>query len=59
MEAIDKYKKWLAQPGLDPGLRKELEEMDGDESRIRDCFYQELTFGTAGDTGAGPGAAQA
>lgn len=48
METMEKYESWLAQPELDDRLRAELEGMRGDEQRIRDCFYQELMFGTAG-----------
>lgn len=48
MNALGKYRYWLSQPGLDPGLRAELQTMAGDETQIGECFYQDLTFGTAG-----------
>ena len=48
MEAMDKYRLWMSQPGLDAELKAELEAMAGDGARIKDCFSRDLTFGTAG-----------
>lgn len=48
MEALQEYKKWLNEPLLDDELKKELLAMEDDEERIKECFYQELEFGTAG-----------
>ncbi len=48
MEALQEYKKWLNEPLLDDELKKELLAMNDDEERIKECFYQELEFGTAG-----------
>ncbi len=41
------YERWLARVD-DPELREELLSIRGDEEQIRDRFYCELSFGTAG-----------
>lgn len=48
MNYKDRYQEWLNYPNLDEKLRIELESMKGDEKLIEDCFYQDLSFGTAG-----------
>ena len=48
MSAKEVYESWLAAPGLDEGIRKELEGIKGDEKEIEERFYTELEFGTAG-----------
>lgn len=48
MSAKEVYESWLAAPGLDEGIRKELESIRGDEKEIEERFYTELEFGTAG-----------
>ncbi|SCP96013.1 phospho-sugar mutase [Anaerobium acetethylicum] len=45
---MKKYKDWIAEEGLDSDLRKELETLRDDEGEIKDRFYQDLGFGTAG-----------
>lgn len=42
------YEKWLAAPSLDADLKKELEEIRKKEEDIKDRFYCDLSFGTAG-----------
>lgn len=42
----DSYELWLAKAGGDEDLIKELKTMD--EDTIKDAFYKELEFGTAG-----------
>lgn len=42
------YEKWLNTEKLDAGLKKELESIKNNEEEIKDRFYQELSFGTAG-----------
>ncbi|MGN6715241.1 phospho-sugar mutase [Anaerocolumna jejuensis] len=42
------YEKWLAAPSLDADLKKELEEISKKEEDIKDRFYCDLSFGTAG-----------
>ena len=48
MSAKTIYESWLNNPGLDEGIRKELEAISGDEKEIEERFYRELEFGTAG-----------
>ncbi|WP_068268330.1 phospho-sugar mutase [Caviibacter abscessus] len=45
---MTKYTNWLNYGGLDEDLKAQLENIKGDESEIKDRFYQELVFGTAG-----------
>ncbi|SHO47459.1 phospho-sugar mutase [Anaerocolumna xylanovorans] len=42
------YEKWLAASSLDADLKKELEEIKDREDEIKDRFYCDLSFGTAG-----------
>ncbi|BCK00952.1 phospho-sugar mutase [Anaerocolumna chitinilytica] len=42
------YEKWLTVPTLDADLKKELEEIGNKEEDIKDRFYCDLSFGTAG-----------
>ena len=42
------YEKWLQNTGLDPHLRQELESIKENEAEIKDRFYGDLSFGTAG-----------
>ena len=49
MELAEKrYEQWLAQQGLEPELRTELDAMQSDTEKITDAFYRDLEFGTAG-----------
>ena len=48
MNAMELYRSWLEKlPAGDP-LRTELQGIEEDEAEIRDRFYQEIEFGTAG-----------
>lgn len=44
----DEYDKWLQIEGLDEALKKELESIKDNENEIKDRFYSDLSFGTAG-----------
>ena len=48
MEYRMRYQRWLENEQLEPELRQELEEIDGNDREIYERFYQDLTFGTAG-----------
>lgn len=45
------YEKWLAQTGLDPAVRADLESVRGDSDAITERFDGALPFGTAGQRG--------
>lgn len=47
MNYLEAYREWVDNPGLDPLMREELLGVK-DEDEIRDRFYTELEFGTAG-----------
>lgn len=50
------YERWNSFQGLDPELRKQLDELKNDENALEEAFYKELTFGTGGMRGIlGPG----
>ncbi len=42
------YEDWLVNPYFDEETRKELRAIEGDEDEIRERFYCDLEFGTAG-----------
>lgn len=44
MSYIEKYQEWLNHKYLDEDLRKQLEEIKGNDSEIKDRFYKELEF---------------
>lgn len=48
MDYKREYEKWITDPKLDEDTKKELQEIAGNEEEIKDRFYQELEFGTAG-----------
>lgn len=49
MELAEKrYAQWLAQQGLEPELRQELDAMHSDAEKVTDAFYRDLEFGTGG-----------
>ncbi len=48
MESIKKYEQWLNNETFDEATRKELADIKGNTEEIRDRFYKELEFGTAG-----------
>ncbi len=49
MDAKKSYERWLSSDNLDATLRKEMEGMD--ETAIKDAFYTNIEFGTAGMRG--------
>ena len=42
------YKEWIENPYFDEETRAELQGIAGDENEIRERFYMDLEFGTAG-----------
>lgn len=44
----EEYLKWLNSGKLDREDYDRLKEMENDESQIKECFYQNLAFGTGG-----------
>ncbi len=48
MNYKEEYKKWCEDPSFDKETRKELLSIKDDEEEIKDRFYKELEFGTAG-----------
>ena len=49
--ARQNYAEWLAQPGLDPDIKKELQAIKNDPAAINSHFGTELAFGTGGMRG--------
>ena len=45
---LEEYKKWCENPLFDEETKKELLEIKDNEEEIKDRFYKELEFGTAG-----------
>ena len=45
---MDDYKRWLSADLEDPALKRELQEIEGQEEQIKDRFAVSLKFGTAG-----------
>ena len=48
VERMKKYQDWCTNPIFDEETRKELLTIAGDEEEIKDRFYKDLEFGTAG-----------
>ncbi len=48
MNYKDEYQEWLTAPCFDEKTKEELRALSGNEEEIRDRFYTELEFGTAG-----------
>lgn len=48
MNYIETYEHWLSSTDIDTATRNELEAMKGNDSEIKERFYRELEFGTAG-----------
>ena len=48
MNYKDEYKKWCEDPSFDEETKKELLSIKDDGEEIKDRFYKELEFGTAG-----------
>ena len=42
------YEQWISDPSFDEATRDELKAISGDEKEIKERFYTELEFGTAG-----------
>jgi phosphoglucomutase len=42
------YEEWLANPYFDEATKEELRAIAGDENEIKERFYMDLEFGTAG-----------
>lgn len=42
------YESWMTSDAFDEAARAELEGISGDEEEIKDRFYKDLSFGTAG-----------
>lgn len=52
----DTYEKWNSYKGLEPNLKKQLDDMAGSDKELENAFYKGLTFGTGGMRGTlGPG----
>ena len=51
VEYMKKYQEWSTSPVFDESTRKELLLIAGDEEEIKDRFYKDLEFGTAGMRG--------
>jgi len=48
MDYKELYKEWLVNPYFDENTKAELKEIQQDEKEIKERFYKELEFGTAG-----------
>ena len=48
MDYKENYEAWLSNPYFDAETKKELESIAGDENEIKERFYTDLEFGTAG-----------
>ena len=42
------YQEWLSNPYFDEATKEELRAIEGNENEIKECFYMDLEFGTAG-----------
>ena len=42
------YEQWINDPAIDEETRSELKSLEGNDAEIKDRFYKELEFGTAG-----------
>ncbi len=48
MEYLEKYNYWRTSETFDESTRQELERIKDDENEIKERFYKDLEFGTAG-----------
>ena len=48
MDYLKEYERWCTEPAFDEKTKKELLEIKGNDEEIKDRFYKELEFGTAG-----------
>jgi len=56
MDYLKKYQEWLQSEEIDEETKETLRKVEGNDEEIKDSFYKELEFGTAGLRGiVGPG----
>lgn len=48
MEYRESYEEWLRNPYFDDATKEELRSIEDDDNEIKERFYKELEFGTAG-----------
>ena len=48
MDYLRKYNEWLQSEEIDEETKEDLRKIEGNEEEIKDSFYKELEFGTAG-----------
>lgn len=48
MEYKERYEEWLSNAYFDEATKAELESIKDDENEIKERFYTDLEFGTAG-----------
>ena len=48
MDYKEVYEQWIANPYFDEATKEELKSIAEDENEIKECFYMDLEFGTAG-----------
>ena len=48
MDYKEVYEQWIANPYFDEATKEELKNIAGDENEIKERFYMDLEFGTAG-----------
>lgn len=48
MEYREIYESWLANPYFDEATKRELKAIENDDKEIKERFYKDLEFGTAG-----------
>ena len=51
VEYMNKYNEWCSNPNFDEETRQDLLTIAGNDSEIKDRFYKDLEFGTAGMRG--------
>ena len=47
MNYIEKYQLWVSK-ATDETVKEQLQQMSGNDEQIKDAFYKDLEFGTAG-----------
>lgn len=48
MEYRDRYNEWLGNAYFDEQVKEELRSIAEDDNEVKERFYKELEFGTAG-----------
>ena len=51
MDYISRYKHWINSENIDEDTRKELLALEGNDKEIKERFYKQIEFGTAGMRG--------